>query len=359
MRQMIYKVLTLTLVLFLCACAQKPATWQEQYDLGVRYLSEGNYEEAIIAFTAAIEIDAGRENAYISLAEAYRMQGDYDRQMETLRRGYEETGSPKLEKYISAEELNALITDAGYTELYSGLYQAFASGGSAAAISAMQAYADMFLDPYQQNLPDAPDAADYLFDGQRFTAAEDGSGLLFLKRTQVYWGEVGDGVPNGRGTMLSLRTWYESGGIKCCLCSGTWEEGKIIGSAVVVDDYSLEYPGGFADSTLTVQCVFDENEVMQEASVAETVRRENDPEPHLFHYTAADGKLVQSDWTWISYPFGGGEYQIGCELHADCGAALCKREFGGEKYQNPFPLNGKWAKGELFCDDIGYRLGDD
>lgn len=33
-------------------------TWQEQYDLGLRYLSEGNYEEAIIAFTAAIE--AGR-----------------------------------------------------------------------------------------------------------------------------------------------------------------------------------------------------------------------------------------------------------------------------------------------------------
>ena len=32
-------------------------TWQEQYELGVRYLSEGNYEEAIIAFTAAIEIE--------------------------------------------------------------------------------------------------------------------------------------------------------------------------------------------------------------------------------------------------------------------------------------------------------------
>lgn len=34
----------LALVLGLCACTQSAtATWQEQYDLGVRYLSEGNY----------------------------------------------------------------------------------------------------------------------------------------------------------------------------------------------------------------------------------------------------------------------------------------------------------------------------
>ena len=49
-------VLLLILMMVLPACGQKEAapTWQEQYDLGIRYLSEGNYEEAIIAFTAAI-----------------------------------------------------------------------------------------------------------------------------------------------------------------------------------------------------------------------------------------------------------------------------------------------------------------
>ena len=40
-------LLTVVLVLGLCSCGQSPeAQWQEQYDLGVRYLSEGNYEEA-------------------------------------------------------------------------------------------------------------------------------------------------------------------------------------------------------------------------------------------------------------------------------------------------------------------------
>lgn len=39
--------------------------------MGVRYLSEGNYEEAIIAFTAAIEIDPKRAEAYVGRGDAY------------------------------------------------------------------------------------------------------------------------------------------------------------------------------------------------------------------------------------------------------------------------------------------------
>lgn len=51
-------------------------SWQEQYDLGVRYLSEGNYEEAIIAFTAAIEIEPKQADAYVQLANLYIGFGD-------------------------------------------------------------------------------------------------------------------------------------------------------------------------------------------------------------------------------------------------------------------------------------------
>ena len=51
-------------------------SWQEQYDLGVRYLNNGNYEEAIIAFTAAIEIDPRNPDSYIGRADAYTKLGD-------------------------------------------------------------------------------------------------------------------------------------------------------------------------------------------------------------------------------------------------------------------------------------------
>ena len=71
----------LSIIILLCclgSCAKSiEDQWQEQYDLGVRYLSEGNYEEAIIAFTAAIEIDPNRVDAYSGLADAYLVIGDY------------------------------------------------------------------------------------------------------------------------------------------------------------------------------------------------------------------------------------------------------------------------------------------
>ena len=63
-------------ILVLVGCASNTLTWQEQYDLGIRYLNEGNYEEAIIAFTAAIEIDQKNVVAYLGRAEAYMNSND-------------------------------------------------------------------------------------------------------------------------------------------------------------------------------------------------------------------------------------------------------------------------------------------
>ena len=78
MKRVIPFLTILALLLGLCSCGKKPLTWQEQYDLGVRYLSEGHYEEAILAFTAAIEIDPKVEDSYRSIAEAYLAQDDID-----------------------------------------------------------------------------------------------------------------------------------------------------------------------------------------------------------------------------------------------------------------------------------------
>lgn len=61
----------LACLLLLAGCGQSVSKWQEQYDLGLRYLSESNYEEAIIAFTAAIEIDPKQAPAYVGRGSAY------------------------------------------------------------------------------------------------------------------------------------------------------------------------------------------------------------------------------------------------------------------------------------------------
>ena len=80
MRRTVSLLLALVLLLTLFGCGKKDggAAWQEQYDLGVRYLSDGNYEEAIIAFTAAIEIDPKRAEGYTGRGSAYLGQGSAD-----------------------------------------------------------------------------------------------------------------------------------------------------------------------------------------------------------------------------------------------------------------------------------------
>ena len=148
MKRVMTWILALVLTLGLCACGDSSAKWQEQYDLGQKYLTEGNYEEAILAFTAAIEIDpkrapayVGRGDAYMGTAElaedgaaawesavtdylaaidlddtiaevygkaadAYLALGDLDAAEDILRKGYDATGDETLKTRL--EELEAL-----------------------------------------------------------------------------------------------------------------------------------------------------------------------------------------------------------------------------------------------------------
>ncbi len=55
---------------------QKNEEYQLNLETGLRFLSEGNYEEAILAFDAAIEISP-RADAYLGLGDAYTALGDY------------------------------------------------------------------------------------------------------------------------------------------------------------------------------------------------------------------------------------------------------------------------------------------
>lgn len=77
----------------LSACAPSTADkWQEQYDLGIRYLSESNYEQAIIAFESAIEIDNKNELSYIGLSNAYLSIGNYSDAIKILDCAVEQCG---------------------------------------------------------------------------------------------------------------------------------------------------------------------------------------------------------------------------------------------------------------------------
>ena len=105
MKRTVTLLLALLLTFSLAACGEKTPTWQEQYDLGQRYLTEGNYEEAILAFTAAIEIDPKRPEAYLSLADAYEASGDPDAARKTLEDGLAATNDPNIQARLDALSL--------------------------------------------------------------------------------------------------------------------------------------------------------------------------------------------------------------------------------------------------------------
>lgn len=92
------EILMFALILLLSACAKvvpgpgadnDHTTWQEQYDLGVRYLSEGNYEGAIIAFTAAIEIDPKQAQPFIGRAQTYVLSGEKEESLASAQADFE------------------------------------------------------------------------------------------------------------------------------------------------------------------------------------------------------------------------------------------------------------------------------
>ena len=83
--------------------------WQQQYDLGMRLLTQGNYQEAIIAFRAAIEINPRQAQAYLGLADAYVGLGDVEAAIEALRAGIDLADDARLQERM--DELERLAQD--------------------------------------------------------------------------------------------------------------------------------------------------------------------------------------------------------------------------------------------------------
>lgn len=70
----------------------------EQLDLGNRYLEEMDYEQAVVVFTKAIEIDPMSVDAYIGVAEAYVGLGEPEKAKEVLEQGMEKISDVRLEE---------------------------------------------------------------------------------------------------------------------------------------------------------------------------------------------------------------------------------------------------------------------
>lgn len=74
---------TLAAVIFVPKSA-KARKVEEQLSLGTKYLTELDYEQAIVAYEAAIKIDPKCTDAYLGLADVYEEMGEFDKAAEVL-----------------------------------------------------------------------------------------------------------------------------------------------------------------------------------------------------------------------------------------------------------------------------------
>ncbi len=87
--------------------ANKERKVNEQLESAQHYLDDLDYEQAIVAYEAVIEIDPMSVEAYFGLADAYVKQGMYEEAIEVLENGYIKTGSQLL--FDEIEQLKLII----------------------------------------------------------------------------------------------------------------------------------------------------------------------------------------------------------------------------------------------------------
>lgn len=100
------------ILLLICGCEKTKTIEQqivEQMELGEKYLLEQRYEEAIVVFNKAIEIEPQNIVLYERLAYAYSLQGNEEKMLETIYKGIiivQELTGEEREKFVAyAEEI--------------------------------------------------------------------------------------------------------------------------------------------------------------------------------------------------------------------------------------------------------------
>ncbi|MBE6838982.1 MAG: tetratricopeptide repeat protein [Ruminococcus sp.] len=76
--------------------ADVQVTISDKLSLGQKFLIDLEYEKAVAEFNAIIEIEPKNVDAYIGLADAYIGMGDKNKAIETLEKGFSETGDETI-----------------------------------------------------------------------------------------------------------------------------------------------------------------------------------------------------------------------------------------------------------------------
>lgn len=263
MEKLIKKCLLFLLVLCLIAGCQKKTTVQEYLDLGDKYLTESNYEQAIIAFTKAIELESKAMKAYEGLANAYIKTENYEKAQEALETGisvyeglaaeeqtdefrqiYEALLSLRDEVEVYLREENNVQDDQEDTEVSD-------AGKERLIAEAKEKYGDILdqiiaaLDRKTLELTTyyTEDFTDFVnrLEEPLYWQIEDGRylGLYTEGDVYIYLGEVENGLRSGSGFWYGEYSHWKDG-LGVTLYTGNWSDDYPNGSGTFEDVYTDE-----------------------------------------------------------------------------------------------------------------------
>ena len=81
--------------------------------MGNKYLTESDYEQAIVAFNKVIELDPKQADAYIGLTQVYVETSDFEKAVQILENGkaYLEDSYDERLKEVYKEQANSFSDD--------------------------------------------------------------------------------------------------------------------------------------------------------------------------------------------------------------------------------------------------------
>lgn len=328
------------ILLAMSGCGAKTA-WQEEYDLGVRYLSEGNYEEAVIAFTAAIQIDPQKAEAYVALADAYVDMGEAVQAKEVLTKALDVAGDDEalLDKIKEIEKDCALdeVADGEITEETSAKPALDAQDASDEEMSTWRLLeVNVFVDgsasdSYQMQYdinevyPSKVRRVSYSGDGNVSTYSYDDNSRVV--ENKEYWtsGEEETQYPN----WVTNYEYDEDGNVLKEIGDGyetvySYEDGKIVSA----------HTDGFAYEGLEEYYTADEAYSYDEQGLLSSIKQVFNAETvsyeSLTEYSYdADGLLIEEKYYTDgalqvdkTYTYDG-YYRFSLEDHAESGAYSC------------------------------------
>lgn len=227
-------ILLISLMLFTSGCAvmtaaapeptPAPPTVDELLADALKYYNAGNYEEAILLYEAAIEIEPRNFDATVGLGKTYRSTGNNGQAVETLKAAYELNDSPDVAfelgcayiangQYTDAERLASERWKDGEGDNKAGTVLLLSLAAQEKTEEAIEMLNNEKLAEYLKtaNIGDCIYVGSYDENGKRA-----GHGVGLYPGGYIYIGEYKDGVRCGQGAW-----YYASGDTKWCF-TGEW-----------------------------------------------------------------------------------------------------------------------------------------